>query len=180
MIEIYLMRHGIAAELGEGGILKDADRPLTLEGRAKLKQAALGLKTAALKFNMIFTSPLLRARQTAEVVAEALDLQHRVKILNALAPGQQFAQGESGNAEIFLELGAHQFDRALLVGHMPDLSELASQLIAGHRNLNIEFKKGTLCCIEVSSLPPRGPGLLCWMLTPKQMRLMARDSRTGK
>ncbi len=180
MIEIYLMRHGIAAELGEGGILKDADRPLTLEGRAKLKQAALGLKTAGLKFNMIFTSPLLRARQTAEVVAEALDLQHRVKILNALAPAQQFAQGEGGNAEIFLELGAHQFDRALLVGHMPDLSELASYLIAGHRNLNIEFKKGTLCGIEVSSLPPRGPGLLCWMLTPKQMRLMGRDTKTGK
>ena len=180
MIEIYLLRHGIAAELGEGGILKDADRPLTLEGRAKLNQAALGMKAAGMKFNVIFTSPLLRTRQTAEVVAEALDLQHRIKVLHALAPGQQFAQGEGGNAEIFLELGAYQFDRALLVGHMPDLSELASYLIGGYRNLNIEFKKGTMCCLEVSSLPPRGPGLLCWMLTPKQMRLMGRDSRTGK
>ena len=179
MIEIYLLRHGIAAELGEGGILKDADRPLTLEGRAKLKQAALGMKAAGMKFNVIFTSPLLRARQTAEVVAEALDLQHRVKILEALAPGKQFAPGEGGHAEIFLELGAHQFDRALLVGHMPDLCELASYLLAGNRNLNIEFKKGTLCSIEVSSLPPRGPGLLSWMLTPKQLRLMGRD-RAGK
>lgn len=180
MIEIYILRHGIAAELGEGGILKDADRPLTLEGRAKLKQAALGMKAAGLKFNVIFASPLLRARQTAEVVADALDLQHRVKILDALAPGAQFAQGEGGHAEIFLELGAYQFDRALLVGHMPDLSELASYLMAGNRNLNIEFKKGTLCCVEVSSLPPRGPGLLRWMLTPKQLRLMARDPKTGK
>ncbi len=172
MIEIYLMRHGIAADLGEGGVLKDADRPLTLEGRAKLKQAALGLRELGLKFNLIFTSPLLRARQTAEVVAEVLELQHKVKILDSLAPSRQFAEGEGGHAEIFLELGAHQFDRALLVGHMPDLSELASYLLTGNRNLNVEFKKGTLCAVEVSSLPPRGPGLLRWMVTPKQLRLM--------
>ena len=174
MIEIYVMRHGIAADLGEGGVLKDADRPLTLEGRAKLKQAALGLRELGPKFNLIFTSPLLRARQTAEVVAEVLELQHKVKILESLAPGRQFADGEGGHAEIFLELGAYQFDRALLVGHMPDLSELTSYLLTGNRNLNVEFKKGSLCCVEVSSLPPRGPGLLRWMLTPKQLRLMGR------
>ena len=83
------MRHGIAADLGEGGVLKDADRPLTLEGRAKLKLAAQGLRELGVKFNVIFTSPLLRARQTAEVVAEILDLPHKVKILDSLAPGRQ-------------------------------------------------------------------------------------------
>jgi phosphohistidine phosphatase len=168
------MRHGIAADLGEGGVLKDADRPLTLEGRAKLKQAAAGLSELGLKFNVILTSPLLRARQTAEVVAGVLDLQHRVKILDSLAPGRQFAEGEGGHAEIFLELGAYQFDRALLVGHMPDLSELASYLLTGNRNLNVEFKKGSICAIEVSSLPPRGPGLLRWLLTPRHMREMGK------
>jgi phosphohistidine phosphatase len=172
LIEIYIMRHGIAADLGENGVLNDADRPLTLEGRAKLKQAAQGLRELGLKFNVIFTSPLLRARQTAEVVAEVLDLQHKVKMLDSLAPGRQFAQGEGGHAEIFLELGAYQFDRALLVGHMPDLSELASYLLTGNRNLHVEFKKGSVCAIEVSSLPPRGPGLLRWLATPKQLRLM--------
>ena len=172
MIQIYIMRHGIAADLGENGVLNDADRPLTLEGRAKLKQAAVGLRELGLKFNVIFTSPLLRARQTAEVVAEVLDLQHRVKILDSLAPGRQFAQGEGGHAEIFLELGAYQFDRALLVGHMPDLSELTSYLLTGNRNLHVEFKKGSLANVEVTSLPPRGPGLLRWLLTPKQLRLM--------
>jgi len=174
LIEIYIMRHGIAADLGEGGVLKDADRPLTLEGRARLKLAAQGLREFGLKFNVIFTSPLLRARQTAEVVAEILDLPHKVKMLDSLAPGKQFAEGEGGHAEIFLELGAYQFDRALLVGHMPDLSELASHLLTGNRNLNIEFKKGAICAIEVSSLPPRGPGLLRWMLTPKHMRLFGK------
>ncbi len=174
MIELYLMRHGIAADLGEGGVLKDADRPLTQEGRARMLQAAAGLRELGLKFNVILTSPLLRCRQTAEAVAEVLDLQHKVKIMNSLAPGQAFIEGEGKHAEIFLELGAYQFDKALLVGHMPDLAELASFLLTGNRNLNVEFKKGTVCAIEVSSLPPRGPGLLRWMLTPKQMRLLGK------
>ncbi|MDQ3011634.1 MAG: phosphohistidine phosphatase SixA [Acidobacteriota bacterium] len=174
MIELYLMRHGIAADLGEGGIINDADRPLTPEGRARMKQSGAGLRELGAKFNVILTSPLLRCRQTAEAVAEVLDLQHRVKIIDSLAPGKAFATGEGGHAEIFLELGAYQFDKALLVGHMPDLSELASFLLAGNRNLNIEFKKGSLCAIEVTSLPPRGPGLLRCLLAPKQMRAMAK------
>lgn len=174
MIELYLMRHGIAADLGEGGVIRDADRPLTMEGRAKMKQAAAGLGALDLKFNIILTSPLLRARQTAEAVAEVLDLQHRVKIIESLAPGRAFATGEAGHAEIFLELGAFQFDRALLVGHMPDLSELASHLLTGNRNLNIEFKKGSLCAIEVASLPPRGPALLKWQMTPKHLRMLGK------
>jgi phosphohistidine phosphatase len=154
LIELYLMRHGIAADLGEAGVVKDADRPLTPEGREKMKLAALGLRKSGMKFNLILTSPLLRSRQTAEVIA--------------------FIEGEGRHAEIFLELGAYQFDRALLVGHMPDLAELASFLLTGNRNLNIEFKKGSICAIEVASLPPRGPGLLRWMLTPKHMRLFGK------
>jgi len=174
LIELYLMRHGIAADLGEGGIINDADRPLTPEGRARMKLAAGGLRELGLKFNVILTSPLLRCRQTAEAVAEILDLQHRVKIMESLAPGKAFAAGEGGHAEIFLELGAYQFDRALLVGHMPDMSEIASYLLAGNRNLNIEFKKGSICAIEVTSLPPRGPGLLRYLLAPKQMRTLSK------
>jgi phosphohistidine phosphatase len=174
LIELYLMRHGIAADLGEGGVLKDADRPLTLEGRARMRQAAAGIRELGLKFNVILTSPLLRARQTAEAVAEVLDLQHKVKIMESLAPGMAFVESAGKHAEIFLELGAYQFDRALLVGHMPDISELASFLLTGNRNLNIEFKKGSICAIEVASLPPRGPGLLLWQMTPKQLRLLGK------
>lgn len=174
MIELYLMRHGVAADLGEGGIIKDEDRPLTPEGRIRMKQAAAGLRELSLKFNLILTSPLLRCRQTAEAVAEVMGLQHRVKIIESLAPGRAFATSEGGHAEIFLELGAYQFDRALLVGHMPDLSEVASYLLAGNRNLNIEFKKGSLCAIQITSIPPRGPGLLRYLLTPKQMRVLGK------
>jgi phosphohistidine phosphatase len=175
LIEVFLLRHGIAAELGEGGVFNDADRPLTTEGRAKMKVEAEGMRQLALKFNLILASPLLRARQTAEAVAEVMELQNRVKICEALAPGRGFASGIGNNAEIFLEMGAYQFDRVLLVGHQPDLSELASFLLTGNHNLNIAFKKGGLCDIQVASLPPRGSGLLRWLLTPRQLRLLGKE-----
>lgn len=168
------MRHGIASDLGEGGILNDADRPLTTDGHAKMKLAAEGLRKLDIRFNMVLTSPILRAKQTAEIVANTLNLQHKLKIIDSLAPGRAFVSGEGKFAELFLELGAYQFDRALLVGHMPDLSEIGSYLLTGNRNLNIEFKKGSICAIEIASLPPRGPGLLKWMLTPKQLRALTK------
>jgi phosphohistidine phosphatase len=175
LIGIYLMRHGIAADLGVGGVIRDADRPLTPEGRVRLQQAAEGMRRAEMKFNLIFASPLLRARQTAEAVADVLGLQHKVKVIETLAPGRGLVGAESNRGEIFIEMGAYTFQRALLVGHQPDLSELASYLLTGNRNLNIEFKKGAICAIEVTSLPPRGPGLLRWLLTPRHLRQMAKS-----
>ena len=175
MVGIFLMRHGIAADLGVGGVIRDADRPLTPEGRAKLQVMAEGMRRLELKFNLIFTSPLLRARQTAEVVADVLELQHKVKLLESLAPGKGLVGAESGKAEIFIEMGAYSFTRALLVGHQPDLSELASFMLTGNRNLNAEFRKGSICAIEMTSIPPRGPGLLRWLLQPRQLREIGKD-----
>jgi phosphohistidine phosphatase len=169
------MRHGIAADLGVGGVIRDADRPLTPEGRARLQTMAEGMRRLDLKFNLIFTSPLLRARQTAEVVADILELQHKVKVLESLAPGRSLIGAESGKAEIFLEMGAFSFARALFVGHQPDLSEVTSFMLTGNRNLNTEFKKGGLCAIEMTSIPPRGPGLLRWLLQPRQLREIGKD-----
>ena len=175
MVGIFLMRHGIASDLGVGGVIRDADRPLTPEGRTKLQVMAEGMRRLDLKFNLIFTSPLLRARQTAEVVADVLELQHKVKLLESLAPGKGLIGAESGKAEIFMEMGAYNFARALLVGHQPDLSELTSFMLTGNRNLNTEFRKGALCAIEMTSIPPRGPGLLRWLLQPRQLREIGKD-----
>ncbi len=175
MIEIYLMRHGIAVDTGSQGVTTDADRPLTGEGRTKVEQEALALQELDLKFNLILTSPYQRCRETAELVAARLDLEHRVKIIDSLAPGRAFGDGEGPHAEIFIELGAWQFDRVLLVGHMPDLAEIGSYLLTGNRNLNLDFKRGTVCAIEIASLPPRGPGLLRWMMTPRQLRRLAKS-----
>ena len=174
-MEFYLLRHGIAADLGEGGVVRDEDRPLTDEGRAKMKQEAKGMRKLDLTFDLTFTSPLLRTRQTADIVAEVLDLEDRIIITEALAPGQSFTHGANKHAKIFIEVGAHDCSRALLVGHQPDMSEFASILVHGQRGVNIEFKKGALCAIEVGSLPPRAPGALLWLLTPRQLKLIAES-----
>ena len=169
------MRHGIALDPGESAVTTDADRPLSNEGRVRLELEALGLRELGISFNLILTSPYRRCRETAELVARRLDLLHRVKVLDTLAPGRAFGNGEGPLADVFIELGAWQFDRALVVGHMPDLAEIASSLLTGTRNLNLDFKRGTVCAIEIASLPPRGPGLLRWMMAPKQLRLLAKS-----
>ncbi len=174
-MKLYLLRHGIAADLGTGGVVRDEDRPLTDEGRAKMRQEARGMRNLELSLDLILTSPLLRARQTAEVVAEVLELESKLILADALAPGCGFVSGVGKHAEIYQELSAHQFESALLVGHMPDLAELASALLSGNRQLAIEFKKGALCAIEVASIPPHAPGTLCWLLAPRQLRLIGRS-----
>lgn len=173
-MQIYLLRHGIAADLGEGGVRRDEDRPLTDEGRAKMKLAAKGMRELGLKFDYIFTSPYLRTVQTARVVAEEFKLEKSVVEIAALAAGRVFSHRWGHSADALIEIGAYDFTSALLVGHMPDVSELASVLLSGERNLAIEFKKSALCCIEVSDLPPRAPGVLRWLLTPKQLQLIGK------
>lgn len=173
MIELYLMRHGIAVEAGEPGHSTDAERELSNVGRARMEQEATGIRELDLHLDLILTSPLRRCRQTSEIVASRLGLKNRTRILDALAPGLAFANGEGPQADIFIELGAAQFDRALLVGHQPDLAEISSYLLAGNRHLNLDFRKGSICAIEVSSIPPRGPGLLRWMMAPGQLRRLA-------
>ena len=177
LIELYLMRHGIAVEIGSAGVTTDSERHLSDLGESKLRRVALGIREIAPKFNLILTSPFRRCRQTAEIVAAALDLEHRLRVIDSLAPGRAFANGDGPYAEIFIELGACEFERALLVGHMPDLAEIASYLLTGNRNLNIDFRRGSICAIETAGLPPRGPGLLRWMMTPKQMRMVSSQAR---
>src|SRR5262245_32744129 len=83
-MELYFLRHGVAADVGpEGG--GDAGRPLTVEGIAKIKEEARGLRRLGVRPDIVLTSPLVRARQTAEIVRHALGLDSRV--VDALAPG---------------------------------------------------------------------------------------------
>lgn len=174
VIELYLMRHGIAVEPGESDATTDAERQLSHTGRSRMEHEARGISMLDLRLDLILTSPLTRCRETAEIVAHQLDLKKRIKILDTLAPGRAFANGDGPHAEIFIDLGAWQFERALLVGHMPDLAEIASSLLSGNRHLNLDFRRGSICAIEVASLPPRGPGLLRWMMAPRQLRMIGR------
>ncbi|MBS1810277.1 MAG: phosphohistidine phosphatase SixA [Acidobacteria bacterium] len=172
-MHLYLLRHGIAADLSLG-IKRDADRPLTKEGWKKMRDEAHGMQKLGIEFDLIFSSPYLRTRQTALAVAEVyeFDADNIISIEN-LAAGRPFAHPPYRNPEVFTDMGAYEFEKALIVGHMPDLSEMASLLLTGTTTTQFEFKKGSLCLIEVDALPPRHPGVLRWMLTPKQLISLA-------
>ena len=157
---LYLVRHAIAAERGEDWP-DDDKRPLTARGIARFNEAINGLRTLDVELDEIFTSPLVRAKQTADLLA-AVKGKPSVKLLDALAPGHT-------PASVLAQLAKTAKRRRIaLVGHEPGLGELAAHLIGAGRAL--PFKKGGVCRIDVESLTSRRAGALAWFVTPKVLR----------
>ncbi len=163
-LELYLIRHGIAAERGEE-YPDDSKRPLTSEGIARLRKEAKGLDALDVTFDLILSSPLVRARQTAEILAEATKTKAPISTSDALTPA-------GGPAAVMHELARHmRKERIALVGHEPNLGELAAQLIGSR--VPIPFKKGAICRIDFAVFPPKGKGSLVWFLPPRVLRKLA-------
>ncbi len=159
--ELYLIRHGIAEERGDAWP-DDTKRPLTEDGIARLTKAARGLTQLGVMLDVVLTSPLVRTKQTAEIIARELESLPQIVQAESLAPGGSYSAllGD-------LEKQARR-ERIGLVGHEPGIGELAAKLI-GTKHA-IEFKKGAVCRIDVDALPPSGPGDLRWFLTPRMLR----------
>lgn len=163
--ELYLMRHGIAADSGGEGSPDDAKRPLTPEGKLKLRAIAKGLESIGVEFDWIVTSPLKRAVETGEVVGESIAAKAPRDLCEALAPGAESAQ------EVIAFLSQRRDrTRVLLVGHEPDLSGLVSELVGAGRSARLAFKKGACCLISFDGVPSQPPGQLSWWLTPRILR----------
>jgi phosphohistidine phosphatase len=163
--ELYLVRHAIAAERGSEWP-DDSKRPLTENGIARFKEVVEGLVWFDVEVDEIFTSPLVRAKQTANLLAQGLSGKPSVKILEQLAPGHSSASVMSGLSQ------AAKRRRIALVGHEPGLGELAAHLIGSRRALM--FKKGGVCRIDVQGVTSRRPGELVWFLPPKVLRRLPR------
>jgi phosphohistidine phosphatase len=164
MLELYLVRHGIAEDRGEDWP-DDSKRPLTSSGIVKLRKEARGLVALGVTFDQIITSPLVRTRQTADVLAEVLKGKPPIATSDALAPA-------GTPAAVIQEIGRHaRKPRIALVGHEPNLGELAAQLLGAKAPL--EFKKGGICRIDFDVPPPKGVGALRWFVTPKMLRSLA-------
>jgi phosphohistidine phosphatase len=171
-MNVYLMRHGIAVATDDPEVTHDSQRPLTNKGVKRMRRAARGLRRLRIPFDAILTSPLLRARQTAEIVAAALGLEARLEEISGLAP-------ESTVEQLMFGLTRYQDrEHLLLVGHEPLLSQTIASLLCGDRDqgLEISVRKGSLCRIELDALPPSGPGILHWFMTPKQLRLLGEQA----
>jgi len=160
-MKIFLIRHGIATQRIGGEITDDSQRPLTDEGRTETKIVGLGLKRIGVKPDLIVSSSLVRARQTAEILAEVFGVLRDVKVCDALAPG-----GTASDLYKFLR-DHHKAEQVFLVGHEPDMGRLAGTMLWSGPELDIPFKKAGVCRIDVTSIPPTSPGTLKWFITPK-------------
>jgi phosphohistidine phosphatase len=165
---LVLVRHAIAEDATSDQ--RDEERRLTGEGKRKLREAVVGMRALDLALDVILTSPLRRARETAAIVAAGFGLDDdAVVVTPALAPG-------GGTDAVFATLEKHRRSAAImLVGHQPDLGELASTLLVGTPGLvQLPFRKAGLAAIAVPSLPPQAAGTLEFFLTPGQLRRIGR------
>jgi phosphohistidine phosphatase len=171
-MNFYLMRHGIAVAADDPGVIQDQERPLTSNGVKRMRRVARGLRRLGIKFDGILTSPLVRARQTADIVAAALGMESRLEEITELAP-------ESSVEHLIFALTRYQDrDHLLLVGHQPLLGQTLASLIDPSPGARLEFDlgKGSLCRVEIDGLPAHNSGVLHWLMTAKQLRLLADRS----
>lgn len=158
---IYLIRHGIAADAEN--YPTDAERPLTAQGDRKTHLVAQKLKQLGLNFNLILTSPLVRARQTAKIL-QANDLTSRVEEFSPLAPG--------GDINIWLKWletwHNQQSSELALVGHQPDLANWAETLIWGEARGALILKKAGAIGVSLPEVgSPVGNSQMFWLTPPK-------------
>lgn len=164
-MRLFFLRHGIAES---GGGKLDAERELTEEGRSKLLVIGRALQRLGVNPDVVLTSPLARALQTAEIVAPMLG--SSVEQAEDLSPGCML-----DDLQRLLERYSHE--TIMVVGHEPDFSSMAARLINADER-GILLKKAGLIRIETDGRPREGRGRLTALLTPKMMMLMAGDEST--
>ena len=158
---LYLVRHAIAAERGDK-YPDDTKRPLTRKGISRMRDTVRGLATFNPDIDVVLTSPLVRARQTADILVAGLSPSPALETCAALGAGHSTAElvealSQVGNRHVIA-----------LVGHEPDLGQLAAWLIGAREPL--VFKKGSIARIDVPAFPPDRNGQLVWLATPRMLR----------
>jgi phosphohistidine phosphatase len=168
-MRLYLMRHGPAGNR-DAWTGDDSLRPLTEKGERRMRAAADGLKRLRPTIDILLTSPLTRARQTADIIGEAMNL--AVAEQAALEPGFGLVH-LAGLLTIYSE--AHSL---MLVGHEPDFSILIGRLIATRGDAQVMMKKGACCALDLpeeTTNPDRaakqltGSATLLWLMTARQL-----------
>jgi phosphohistidine phosphatase len=163
-MQIYLVRHAIAAQRDPEQWPDDRDRPLTPKGEQRFRKAARGLGKVVSSMDMVFSSPLERAWRTAVILREEIGWPDPAA-WSQLEPGRSPQQ-------VMLALTPHASAPAVaLVGHEPALSDLASYLLVGSgKGADIVMKKGGVALLSVEGPPQAGSATLEWLLTPRALR----------
>jgi phosphohistidine phosphatase len=171
-MNLLVIRHAIAEdkEVFAASGRSDDQRPLTEAGRSKMRRAADGLRLTCPRVAVLASSPLLRARETAEIVAPAFRVR-RVEIVEALRPDGPFEELTDWLRGRVPPNGEDM--TVAVVGHEPQLSGLVTWLMTGGSDSRIELKKGGACLLEFDRAPGAGAAILRWALTPSQLRGLA-------
>jgi phosphohistidine phosphatase len=159
-MNLYIVRHAIAVQRGTPDYEDDSQRPLTDKGRKKMRKIVQGLRQFDTPLNTILSSPYVRARDTAKILADEFKLENQLYFSENLVP--------PGNFEALVDEIHEKYDveNLALVGHEPMLSQLISWLTTGHTDLELNLKKGGVCYLSSDNLYQDHRAALEWLLTP--------------
>ncbi|NWF63589.1 MAG: phosphohistidine phosphatase SixA [Chloroflexi bacterium] len=157
-MNLYLIRHAIAEEESSSG--EDSQRELTDKGAKKMRLIAKGLRALGIEFDFVIASPYVRARQTAEILADVFKMKKSVSTSENLVP--------MGDPDLLLaEINEKYTVNSLaIVGHEPYLSTFVSLLTAGGSPIEMTFKKGGACHLSTDDLRHTRQATLEWLLPP--------------
>jgi phosphohistidine phosphatase len=164
-MQLLIVRHAIAEERDTWAPRDDDLRPLTEDGKKKMKEAAKGLLALIPRVDVLASSPLTRAMQTATILAKVYDKPEPLKV-EALVPGQPPAafapwlRGHAGRKTV------------AVVGHEPSLGTLISWLAAGIEQSFVELGKGGACLLELGDKIDAGEAMVEWILRPSHLRTL--------
>jgi phosphohistidine phosphatase len=163
-MELLVIRHGEAMDKEEFAKTGKSDdlRPLTSAGMEEMKEIARAIRELVKKIDLLATSPLVRAVQTAEIIGAAYDIPVN-ETITALSPDSEPEEFEKWCADL------EDVKRIAVVGHEPHLTGLVSWLLTGEDDAIIELKKGGVCLLEFDSGIKSGSGILNWLMAPRQL-----------
>ena len=162
-MNLLIVRHAIAVDHGDPGFRRDDDRPLTPDGIHKFRLAARGIQEVAPKLDRIVSSPLVRARQTADILRDTLAPHVEIEFTPLLINGADFG-------DLVAHVTGLGAANVALVGHNPHVSEFAAYLLGGRGASSILFKKGAAALVSFPDAPAPGRGTLEWLIQPGALR----------
>src|SRR3954470_18374296 len=174
-MNLLVIRHAIAEdkEAFAASGRSDDQRPLTEAGREKMRRGAEGLRVVSPRIAVLAASPLVRARETAEIVAPVFKVP-RVEIVDALRPERGFDDFVTWLRRRVTPNEDEDSDLTVaIVGHEPHLSSLVTWLMTGNDESRVELKKGAACMLRFERAPNKAEATLRWALAPSQLRELA-------
>jgi phosphohistidine phosphatase len=159
-MNLYVIRHAIAVDEGTPEYAQDSERPLTDKGKKKMRQIAKGLRALGVEFDLILSSPYVRAKETAEILADVFKVKADIALSDNLIP--------MGDPDLLIAEMNEKYsaNSIVLVGHEPQLTAFVSLLVAENANVDITLKKGGVCRLSADDLHHTRKAALEWLLTP--------------